>query len=121
MILVKEITSDWVGVVCPPNHTYLMDDRMNSVIGYFKQHNPNTFHLLKNPLTIDTRHRKFKVMQTGYKFVRDKEAAPHWVVEGSGGHKYVVSQDKIGYNCSCVGFKYRGKCKHIDGVVDELK
>jgi hypothetical protein len=120
MILVKEITSDWVGVGRAPNHTYLMDDRMHSVIGYFKQHRPNAFHLLKTPLAIDTRYRKFKVLQTGYKFAQAKDIAPHWVIEGSKGHKYVVSRDKMGYNCSCVGYKFHGKCKHIDEVMHEL-
>lgn len=33
MILVKEITNDWVDVSRVPNHTYLMDDKMDKVLG----------------------------------------------------------------------------------------
>lgn len=117
MILVKEITH-WKEVSRQPNHTYLMSDNMEKVFGYFKWHNPNDFQMLRTPLKIDTRYRKFKVLQTGYNFAG--EATKTWTIEGSKGNKYVVSQDELGYNCSCVGYKYHGKCKHIDEVMNEL-
>jgi len=119
MILVKEITDDWVDVKRPPNHTYLMDDKMEKVLGYFKWHNPNDFEMLRTPLRLDRRYRKFKILQTGYKFANDTTDTKQWVIEGSKGNKYVVLQDELGYNCSCVGFKYHGKCKHIEQVKNE--
>ena len=120
MILVKEITKNWTEISRPPNHTYLMDDKMEKVIGYFKWHNPNDFVLLRTQLKIDTRYRKFKILQTGYKFANEKTDTKTWEIAGSKGNKYLVSQDDLGYNCSCVGFKYHGKCKHIDEVMNEL-
>lgn len=117
MILVKEITSDWTGVSRNPNHTYLMNDSMSKIYGYFMWNNPADFKMFKKPLQFDTRYRKFKILQTGYKLATDDSDAKSWVIEGSKGHKYVVSQDDLGYNCSCVGFKYHGKCKHIDEVI----
>ena len=119
MILVKEITADWDVEFRPPNHTYLMDDKMDKVIGYFKWHNPNDFQLLRTPLRFDRRYRKFKILQTGYKFANEKGDTKQWVIEGSKGNKYVVLQDELGYNCSCVGFKYHGNCKHIEQVKNE--
>lgn len=120
MILVREVTNDWVGNV-RPNHTYLMDDKMNKVLGYFKWHNPNDFELCKFPITIDRRYRKFQILQTGYKFANETPNTKTWEIAGSGSNKYLVSQDDMGYNCSCIGFKYHGKCKHIEQVKNESK
>lgn len=120
MILVKETTPDWTDAIRPPNHTYLMSDNMETIYGYFKWHNPNDFVMLRTPLKIDRRYRKFKVLQSGYNFAGEKPKGRIWEIAGSKGNKYVVSQDELGYNCSCVGFKYHGKCKHIDEVVNEF-
>lgn len=119
MILAKEVTSDWVVDFRPPNHTYLMSDSMSKIYGYFKWHSPKDFVLLQTPLRFDTRYRKFKILQNGYKFAGEKDDTKQWVIEGSKGNKYVVLQDELGYNCSCVGFKYNGKCKHIEQVKNE--
>ena len=119
MILVKEITDDWVDVKRPPNHTYLMDDKMEKTLGYFRWHNPNDFQMFKNPVRLDRRYRKFKILQTGYMFANAKPAGKQWVLNGSKGNKYVVLQSELGYNCSCIGYKYHGKCKHIEQVTNE--
>jgi hypothetical protein len=119
MILVKEITDDWTGVTRSPNHTYLMDDKMEKIIGYFKWHNPNDFELSRSQIKLDRRYRKFKILQTGYVFANEKPQTKTWEIEGSKGNKYVVLQDELGYNCSCIGFKYHGKCKHIAKVTNE--
>ena len=68
MILVKEITDDWTGVTRPPNHTYLMDDKMEKVLGYFKWHNPKDFEMCKTPFRIDQRYRKFQVVKKNLTF-----------------------------------------------------
>ena len=37
-----------------------------------------------------------------------------FVVEGSKGNKYTVKQAKNGlWNCTCAGFGFRRKCKHV--------
>lgn len=120
MILVKEITADWDVEYRPPNHTYLMSDSMSKIYGYFKWHNPNDFVLLRTPLRFDTRYRKFKILQKGYNFAGE-DSVPTWEIAGSNGNKYVVFKDELGYNCSCVGYKYHGKCKHIEQVQNELE
>ena len=48
MILAKEITV-W-STDFQPNHTYLMNDSMDKIIGYFKWNNPKDFTKFKNPL-----------------------------------------------------------------------
>lgn len=119
MILVREITADWKDVSRSPNHTYLMSDNMSTVYGYFKWHNPNEFEMLRTPVKIDTRYRKFKVLQRGYEFAGQKQKNRSWLIKGSKGHEYVVEETDNGMSCSCVGFKYHGKCKHIDEVMNE--
>jgi hypothetical protein len=66
MKLVKEITV-WEDVRRQPNHTYLMDDKMEKTYGYFKWHNAKDFMLFKNPLKLDRRYRKFSVIKSGLK------------------------------------------------------
>lgn len=67
MVLVKE-TTVWKDITYrQPNHTYLMNDSMSKVYGYFKWHNPKDFEMLKNPIRIDRRYRTFKVIQKGIK------------------------------------------------------
>ena len=44
-----------------------------------------------------------------------------WEIKGSKDHVYTVEESENGMVCSCIGFKYHGKCKHIDGVMNEHK
>lgn len=67
MILMKE-TTVWKDVIRQPNHTYLADENKRKIYGYFKWHNPQDFEMLKNPMTIDTRYRTFKVIKTNLTF-----------------------------------------------------
>ena len=119
MILVRE-TTHWEDVSRQPNHTYIMDDSMSKSYGYFKWNNPKDFQMFSKPIKLDTRYRKFKVIQRGYKFVSEKESQnKSWVIKGSKDQQYVVEETENGYSCSCIGFKYHGKCKHIEQVKNE--
>ena len=120
MILVKEIT-EWDDVSRQPNHTYLMDDSMSKTFGYFKWHNPQDFQMFKQPIQIDTRRRKFKTIKRGLKFKGEVSNNQSWIIKGTKDHEYVVEKSDNGYYCSCIGFKYHGKCKHIEQVKNESK
>mgnify|MGYP003639481523 FL=1 len=37
----------------------------------------------------------------------------HWTVEGSKGNNYTVTRNGENWNCTCIGFGWRRKCKHI--------
>lgn len=38
-----------------------------------------------------------------------------------GKHEYIVTLSGKNYSCTCVGFKFHSKCKHIDAVKDSIK
>jgi len=119
MILAREITKWDEGTAC--NHTYIMTESMDKIFGYFKRNNPKDFMMFKNPIRFDSRYRKFKVVKRNMHFAGDKPTHRVWEVKGSKDHVYTVEELENGMVCSCVGFKYHGKCKHIDGVVNESK
>ena len=119
MILAREITV-W-DTDFQPNHTYVMAESMDKIFGYFKWNNPNDFMMFKNPIRIDTRYRKFKVMKRNMYFKGQEPPHRIWEIKGSKDHVYTVEESENGMVCSCIGFKYHGKCKHIDGVLNEHK
>jgi hypothetical protein len=119
MILVREITEWEDGMDC--NHTYIMNESMEKMFGYFKKNKSKDFQMFKNPIRIDTRHRKFKVIKRNLNFAGQINTNKTWEIKGSKDHVYTVEETENGMVCSCIGFKYHGKCKHIDGVVNERK
>jgi len=44
-----------------------------------------------------------------------------WEVQGSKGNKYAVRLSKGVWSCSCPGYSFRRKCRHIEGLKDEVK
>ena len=114
MILVKETTKWDNGMNC--NHTYILSESMEKMFGYFKKNNPKDLKMFSNPIRFDTRYRKFQVVKRNLDFAGQKTTNSTWEVKGSKDHVYTVEETENGLVCSCVGFKYHGKCKHIDGV-----
>lgn len=45
-----------------------------------------------------------------------EQITPTWEVKGSKGNTYTVSKDGNYYNCTCAGFSFRHRCKHVDQV-----
>ena len=39
-----------------------------------------------------------------------------WRVEGSKGNIYTIKLSDGAYSCTCPGFSFRRKCRHIEGV-----
>ena len=112
-IALKEIT-EWNVDYKQPNHTYLIDGR-NHIIAYKKWHKGKPiFSTGKFPL--NKRYRKFvEVDVAQFKYI---PPATHWdtvvntkIVIGSKGDKYLINLDEK--TCTCAGFKFRGRCKHL--------
>jgi hypothetical protein len=75
----------------------------------------------KAPIRIDVRGRTFKEVKNTFNYVEphDENTAPTWTVTGSKGDKYTVTKEDNGFTCSCTGFQFRGKCKHIEQITKE--
>jgi hypothetical protein len=127
--IIQEIT-EWKCDYPVANNIYLLNDK-GKVIAYIKQ-NENIIHQLKTPLLFDKVRRKFiKIKHEGLsKLIPPKEKTdkPKKVLKDNTRLFQVKSGDKVYevefYNnqlsCSCVGFGFRGKCKHVDIVRTKL-
>jgi hypothetical protein len=119
----KEITEWDNSEFVVPNHTYLFDGKSN-ILAYAKASNDELV-ILHKPLPVDTRRRKFiKVKhkaldEFGATVVLDVpnlENTPHWSVKSDSGKTYTVTLESGKYQCNCIGYAYRGKCKHSESV-----
>jgi hypothetical protein len=122
----KEVTEWDNSEFVVPNHTYLFDGKSN-ILAYAKATNDELV-ILHKPLAIDTRRRKFiKVKHealdsygaTVVLDVPNLENTPHWSVKSDSGKTYTVTLESGKYQCNCVGYAYRGKCKHSESVAKE--
>ena len=119
----KEVTEWDNSEFVVPNHTYLFDGKSN-ILAYAKASN-NELVILHKPLPMDTRRRKFiKVKHDALDSygatvvidVPNLENTPHWSVKSDSGKTYTVTLESGKYQCNCIGYAYRGKCKHSESV-----
>jgi uncharacterized Zn finger protein len=103
-----------------PNHVYYLSDSKTHMVGYIKAGDTELFKF-KNPIRIDTRGRKFKQLDIvaesdSVYFKVDTPESSVIMVEGSNGKQYQVAKKGARYTCSCPGFGFRQKCKHVDAI-----
>lgn len=103
-----------------PNHVYLLTDNKEFMVGYI----PTSTGQLKqfaSKYRFDTKGRKFKEVVNSWGWA-EPEAAPkteRWEIKGSKGDVYTVEREDGELKCSCSGFRFRGKCKHIDQIGEQ--
>lgn len=116
----QEVTEWDVGTAI--NHIYYLKDDKSSMVGYIKNGTKKLFKF-KKPIAIDVRGRKFVEL-------KDKKGEPDTVyfakpqepnkeaikVQGSNGKVYTVEKIAGKYICSCPGFLFRHKCKHVESL-----
>lgn len=110
--VLKEVTEDWVVDYLLPNHTYLIEG--DKIIAYKPWHDDPVQHL-SGRMRLDRARRKFKELPyVPSEWEMEEEQAPSniVVVEGSKGNTYEVDVEEG--TCTCPGFTFRGKCKHVD-------
>lgn len=112
-----EWSASWV-----PNHTYYVSDDRRKMVGYIKAGTKSLLKLSK-PMSFDTRGRKFTVVKRGEADSvyfgappQPKPAANVVSVAGSGGKTYFVTVQPGRMSCTCPGFQFRNKCKHVDSM-----
>jgi hypothetical protein len=122
----KEVTEWDNSEFVVPNHTYLFDGKSN-ILAYAKASNDEMV-ILHKPLPMDTRRRKF--VKVKHKALDEYGATvvleepdltntPHWSVKSDSGKTYTVTLESGKYTCNCIGYAYRGKCKHSESVASE--
>jgi SPX domain protein involved in polyphosphate accumulation len=120
--ILQEITV-WKSESPVPNHIYLLDNNSN-IIAYVKQ-GDNVINQLKSKIKLDKRYRKFiKVNHTGLSKLMPVDNGHDYSIKPnvrifkviSGNHDYKIEVAGSSITCSCIGFGYRGKCKHAEAV-----
>jgi len=118
----KEVTEWDKADFAVPNHTYLLDGKSN-ILAYAKASN-NEMVILPKPMKIDTRRRKFEKVKHklldayGATIVLAPAPPPVanniniFMVKSDSGKEYTVEKINGKYICNCIGFAYRGSCKH---------
>lgn len=78
----------------------------------------NTAKEFKSPLRIDIRGRTFVEVENtfNFKIKKDVNSNPKWEVKGSKGDVYIVEKTENGLSCTCTGFKFKDKCKHLNMI-----
>ena len=93
-----------------PNHIYLLDgNKMHAYIPVGRA--PVYF---KKPMTIELRGRKFENLKDN-PFADVQEDVTVIKVTGSRGQIYTVNT--VEKTCSCMGFSFRGKCRHLSEIL----
>lgn len=103
------------------NHLYVMDDSKDRMIAY-RQVGQTEFKIFKKPIRIDLRGRTFTEVKNTFGFVYKEDVPVGKVhkVMGSKGEEYTVLEDGKKFTCTCSGFKFRSKCKHVEQVQNKV-
>ena len=102
------------------NHTYLLDG--TKIIAYAK-FGGDEVQVLKTQIKIDKRYRTFVKtkhfgLQNLIKSTPAKSNTRVFKVQ-SKTKEYFVELSDYNYTCTCTGFNFRGKCKHITAVAEK--
>ena len=129
MEIIQEITQ-WKCEYAVSNNTYLLNNK-GILIAYIKSGKQDIIQL-KTPLSFDKARRKFiKIQHDGLsKLIKDekqdnvKRIIPKNVQlfnVNSNDRDYTVEvTDNRYFSCSCIGFGYRHRCKHVEAVKESL-
>lgn len=108
-------TTNWKDAT--PNGVYLLNDSKSKMYA-FQPFGTGEIKVFRNPIRIDTRGRKFQLNDVQYQTQVEEEQPEGrvWTVKGSRGDAYKVSESNGSYSCSCSGFKFRARCRHVDEI-----
>lgn len=113
MEALKEIT-EWAVDFRQPNHTYLFDGE--KALAYIQWHEGAPIYF-NRPTKINRRGRKFVKADIGlFGSIQPKSNLIEFT--GSAGGTYYV--DAEARSCTCPGYNFRGRCKHLEKVVNKL-
>ena len=126
MEIIKE-TTKWQSDFVVPNHTYLLNNK-GRVIAYLSDKS-NQVIQLKSGFILNKRYRKFiKVNNPALSKIAESFKEEVDIIKPnvrvfnvkSKDKNYRVEYDNGLISCGCIGFGYRGKCKHAEAVSKQL-
>ena len=102
------------------NHTYLLEGI--KIIAYAK-YGGDDVQVLKTQIKIDKRYRTFvksnhPALAKFIKTTLTKSSTRVFKIK-SKAKEYFVELSDYNYTCTCTGFSFRGKCKHITAVAEK--
>ena len=100
-----------------PNHIYYLKDDKTSMVGCIRS-GTEELYKFKNPIRIDVRGRKFTLNKVQFRtdLKEEEPEGRYWIVKGSKGDEYKVSEINGNFSCTCSGFRFRGTCKHSESI-----
>ena len=102
------------------NHTYLLEG--TKIVAYAK-FGGDEVQVLRTQIKIDKRYRTFvKTKHFGLeKIIKNSPEKSNTRVfkVKSKTKEYFVELSDYNYTCTCTGFNFRGKCKHITAVAEK--
>jgi len=104
-----------------PNHIYYATDDSSKIVGYIPS-GTQTFQKFSSPIRFSTKYRKFKVIdhpaEDDSVYVAVHTEIMPVIKRGNQrqvpGKPYVVSLTDGQYSCTCPGFTFRRKCRHVE-------
>lgn len=102
-------TTDWGEHNVPPGVYLLEGDKCFAFCNY-----KGEITTFTKPLQIDKRGRKFEKVQNLFDVAVEKDPELIEVAGSKGAVYYVNPTEKT---CTCPGFTFRGKCKHLESLV----
>ena len=110
----QEIT-EWDTDFAMPNHVYFLSDSKDKMYGYVKS-STGEIQEMATPYKFKVSGRKFREVDNTWGFSPREEEPEGFVkiVIGSKGERYTITEVNNVQQCSCPGFKFRGKCRHTE-------
>lgn len=113
----QELT-EWTTEFEMPNHVYFLNDSKEKMYGYV-QDSTGLVQTMSKPYRFRASGRRFKEVPNTWNFTvgeEQTESAPgqRYLVPGSRGAVYTVTDDRGTWSCTCPASKWqKGDCKHI--------
>jgi hypothetical protein len=124
MLEILKETTVWNTDSPVPNHTYLLDG--DKLVAYAK-FGSDEIVISKTQIKISKRYRTFvRDYHVGLNTLIPKRIAEAGVrtfkINSKEKEYFVTLKEKSNtFSCTCTGFQFRGKCKHIDAVVAKIQ
>lgn len=102
------------------NHCYLMNDSRSKMYAF--EPTNGELKVFRSAIKIDIRGRKFVPIADRWnvKITTEAPTGDTWTVTGSRGDQYQVNRQAAAWRCTCTGFRYHGRCRHIDQIQNSL-